>query len=225
MATGQTILDLMEVLDRGLQLQSGQTGVTIGLRAVNAAQDYFESLLALQPNNHGSNVGTVTTTASTETTAFPTGLLRVDRLQYINPGTSRPAWDLEWVGYTGDQYGAPITYPSIQFDATTTGKPVRYWTNGRLIYWDPLPDATHTVRYYGMVAADDITAAGTFAYPDVAINAVAEYATKLLKVGKDDDAQPISVVGAEIFNPCIELLGRFNRDRAPGYDYRYDHTI
>ena len=210
MATGQTILDLMEVLDRGLQLQSGQTGVTIGLRAVNAAQDYFESLLALQPNNHGSNVGTVTTTASTETTAFPTGLLRVDRLQYINPGTSRPAWDLEWVGYTGDQYGAPITYPSIQFDATTTGKPVRYWTNGRLIYWDPLPD---------------ITAAGTFAYPDIAINAVAEYATKLLKVGKDDDAQPISVVGAEIFTPCIELLGRFNRDRAPGYDYRYDHTI
>jgi hypothetical protein len=225
MATGQTILDLMEVLDRGLQLQSGQTGVTMGLRAANAAQDYLESLLALRPNNYGSTVGTVTTTADTETTAFPTGLLRLDRLQYLDASTSRPGWDLEWVGYTGDQYGPAMTYPSIQFDATTTGKPVRYWTNGRNIYWDPLPSGTHSVRYYGMVAADDITASGTFAYPDIAITAVADYAAKLLKVGKDDDAQPISVVGAEIFNPCIELLGRFNRDRAPGYDYRYEHTI
>ena len=58
MATGQTILDLMEVFDRGLQLQSGESGVTMGLRAANAAQDYLESLLALQPNNYGSDVGT-----------------------------------------------------------------------------------------------------------------------------------------------------------------------
>jgi hypothetical protein len=223
MATGQTILDLMEVLDRGLQLQSGQTGVTMGLRAANAAQDYLESLLALQPNNYGSNVGTVTTTADTETSTFPTGLLRVDRLQYLDASTSRPAWDLEWVGYIG-VLGADGN-PFGPYNTRTTGKPERYFTNGRSVFWDPLPDATHTVRYYGMVAADDITASGTFAYPDIAITAVADYAAKLLKVGKDDDAQPISVVGAEIFNPCIELLGRFNRDRAPGYDYRYDHTI
>ena len=221
MATGQTVLDLMEVLDRGLQLQSGETGVTLGLRAANAAQDYLESLLALPPNNYGSGGGTVTTAADTETTTFPTGLLRVDRLQYLDASTSRPAWDLEWVGYIGGN-GLP---PLLELTTATPGTPTRYWTNGRVIYWGPLPDATHTVRYYGMVAADDITAGGTFAYPDIAINAVAEYATKLLRVGKDDDAQPISALGVEIFNPCIELLGRFNRDRAPGYDYRYDHTI
>ena len=225
MATGQTILDLMEVFDRGLQLQSGESGVTMGLRAANAAQDYLESLLALQPNNYGSDVGTVTTAASTETTTFPTGLIRIDRLQYIDPDTSRPAWDLEWVGYTGDQYGPASAYPSVQFDASTTGKPARYWPNGSNIYWDPLPDAPHTVRYYGFVAAGDITASGTFAYPDVAISPVAEYAVKILRIGKDDDAQPLSAVGIELFTPCIELLGRFNRDRAPGYDYRYDHTI
>ena len=39
MATGQTILNLMEVLDRGLQLQSGESGVTLGLRAANASQE------------------------------------------------------------------------------------------------------------------------------------------------------------------------------------------
>ena len=102
MATGQTILDLMEVLDRGLQLQSGETGVTLGLRAVNASQDHLESLLALQPNVMGSTIGTVTTAANTETTTFPSGLLRIDRLQYIDPDTSRPVWDLARVGGVGD---------------------------------------------------------------------------------------------------------------------------
>jgi hypothetical protein len=224
MATGQTILSLMEALDRGLQLQSGQSGVAVALRAVNAAQDYFESLLALQPNSFLSSTGTVTTTADTETTAFPSGLIRLDRLQYLDATTSRPAWDLEWVGYIGDQSGGPMAYPSVGFDSTSTGKPKRYSTNGRNIYWDPLPNATHSVRYYGLVAADDITAESTFAYPDVAMNAVADYAVRLLRIGKDDDAQPIAVAGMEIFQPCIELLGRYNRDRAPGYDYRYYHS-
>jgi hypothetical protein len=224
MATGQTILNLMEALDRGLQLQSGESGVTLALRAVNAAQDYLESLLALQPNSFLSSTGTVTTTADTETTAFPSGLIRLDRLQYLNASTSRPAWDLEWVGYIGDQNGAQLTDSSVQLDTTSTGKPRRYSTNGRNIYWGPLPDAAHSVRYYGLVAADDITASGTFAYPDIAITAVADYAVKLLRIGKDDDAQPVSAVGVEIFTPCIELLGRFNRDRAPGYDYRYYHS-
>ena len=102
MATGQTMLDLMEALDYGLQLQSGESGVTRGLKALNAAQDHLESMLALDPNVVGSTVGTITTSADTETTAAPTGLLRLDRLQYIDPSTSRPAWDLDRVGPVGD---------------------------------------------------------------------------------------------------------------------------
>ena len=73
MATGQTMLDLMEALDYGLQLQSGESGVTRGLKALNAAQDHLESMLALDPNVVGSTVGTITTSADTETTAAPTG--------------------------------------------------------------------------------------------------------------------------------------------------------
>ena len=220
MATGQSILDLMEVMDRGLQLQSGETGVTLALRAVNAAQDYFESLLALDPNVMGSTVGTVTTAASTETTTFPTGLLRVDRLQFIDPNTSRPSWDLDRVGYTGDYYQAS----SQTYNVATAGRPVRYWTNGLNIYWDPLPDATHTVRYYGFKAASDLTAGGTFAYPDIVLMPVATYAVKMLRVGKDDDIQGIMSTAVEVFKPAIDALSRFNRDRPPGYDYRYDHT-
>lgn len=220
MATGQSILDLMEVMDRGLQLQSGETGVVLGLRAVNAAQDYFESLLAVEPNVLGSTVGTVTTTADTETTTFPTGLLRVDRLQFIDPNTSRPSWDLDRVGYTGDYYQSS----SQTYNVATSGRPVRYWTNGTNIYWDPLPDATHTVRYYGFKATSDLTAGGTFAYPDIALMPVATYATMLLRVGKDDDPTGTMTTSMEVFRATIDALSRFNRDRAPGYDYRYIHT-
>jgi hypothetical protein len=221
MATGQSVLDLMEVMDRGLALQSGETGVTFGLRAVNAAQDFLESLLALEPNVMGSTVATITTAADTETTTFPSGLLRVDRVQFLDPDTSRPSWDLERVGPVGDYYQGSQYWTST---ATTTGRPVRYWTNGENFYWDPLPNATHTLRYYGFKAATDLTAAGTFAYPDIALMPVASYATKLLRVGKDDDPAGVMATLAETFTPTIQALSRFNRDRTPGYDYRYLHT-
>jgi hypothetical protein len=215
------MLDTMEVMDRGLQLQSGETGVTFALRALNASQDHFESMMALQPNVMGSSVGTVTTSADTEATAFPTGLIRLDRVQFLDPDTSRPLWDLERVGPVGDYYGAS---PSVQFNATTTGRPMRYWTNGSYIYWDPLPNATHTIRYYGMKVADDITAAGTFAYPDMVMLPIVTFAVNLLRVGKDDDTTPITQVGMQVFGPVIQTMARFNRDRPPGYDYRYVHT-
>tara|TARA_R110002020_G_scaffold406649_1_gene616804 strand:- start:195 stop:866 length:672 start_codon:yes stop_codon:yes gene_type:complete len=222
MATGQSVLDLMEIMDRGLQLQSGETGVTLGLRAANAAQDYFESLMALEPNIMGSQVGTITTSASTESTTFPSGVLRIDRLQYIDPATSRPAWDLDRVGYPGDYFQSG-TVNSV-LNITTTGKPLRYWTNGTNIYWDPLPDGTHTVRWYGFKAADAITASGTFAYPDLVLMPTATYAVKLMRIGKDDDLGGVQSTAMEVFKPAIDALSRFNRDRAPGYDYRYSHS-
>jgi hypothetical protein len=221
MATGQTMLDLMEVMDRGLQLQSGETGVSKALKALNASQDHFESILALEPNVYGSTVGTFTTSADTESTTMPTTLMRLDRLQYIDSGTSKPAWDLDRVGATGDYYHT--TVPLITAPATT-GKPVKYWTNGKTVYWSPVPDAVYTIRYYGFVPASDITASGTFAYPDMALMPMATFATKLLRTGKDDDGTGVNEVGAQVFGPVIQALGRFNRDRAPGYDYRYTHS-
>lgn len=224
MATGQTLLDLMEVFDYGLQNQSGETSVTFALRALNASQDHLEGMMALHPNAMGSSIGTVTTTADTESTAVPAGLIRIDRLQFIDATTSRPVRDLERVGPVGDHYGPQTRNPSLNVDSSTTGAPHRYFTNGAHFYWDPLPNATHTVRYYGLVAASDITAGGTFAYPDVAIGPVAQFASKMLRIGKDDDAQPLAALGVELFGPTIQQLSRYNRDRAPGYDYRYFHT-
>ena len=71
MATGQSILNIMEDLNGELQLQSGEVDVAKGLRAVNAAQDMFETVLSTHGRVSASKTGTVTTTANTETTAIP----------------------------------------------------------------------------------------------------------------------------------------------------------
>ena len=152
---------------------------------------------------------------------MPTTLMRLDRLQYIDAGTSKPAWDLDRVGATGDYYQSSVPLVTAP---TTTGKPVKYWTNGKTVYWNPVPDAVYTIRYYGFVSASDITAGGTFSYPDMALMPVATFATQLLRSGKDDDVTSITHLGMQVFSPVIQALGRFNRDRAPGYDYRYTHS-
>src|SRR4051812_32985844 len=99
--TGQGLLDRMELLNAELQLQAGEADVTKGLLSLNVAQDYFESVAAQRGKLFGSAVGTVVTAANTESTAYPTGLLRLDRLQYIDPVTSRPAGDLTPIRRTG----------------------------------------------------------------------------------------------------------------------------
>lgn len=222
MATGQTILNLMEVLNQELQLQSGENDVTRGLIAVNAAQDHFESLVSQYPGLMGDTTGTVTTTASTETTSFPSGVLRVDGLQFIDPVTSRPSYDLEPIDSTGGHINS-YKWPYYITATYGTGKPTRYWTNGRNIYWSPLPDATHTVRWYGLSAASDVTAAGTFAYPDVCMLPFAVFATKLLKMGIDDSVVDLSNLAQETFYPVIQTLSNFVRDRAPGFRYKFSH--
>lgn len=222
MATGQTVLDLMEGLDRELRLQAAEADVTLGLKLLNAAQDYFESVAALQPNLFGDTTGTVTTSTDTETTSFPSGVMRLDRLQYLDPDTSRPAWDLERITPTGGHFAATVS-PILASSANITGKPVRYWTDGTNIYWDPLPDATHTIRWYGFQSASDITAGGTFAYPDMVMLPMASFASRLFQIGKGDNDTTPAQLASELFEPVILTLSKFNRDRVRVYDYRFVH--
>ena len=58
--TGQDLLDRMELVNQELQLQSGEADVTRGLLALNVAQDYLESILALHPGMMSDTTGTVT---------------------------------------------------------------------------------------------------------------------------------------------------------------------
>jgi hypothetical protein len=146
----------MELVNQELQLQSGETDVTRGLVALNVAQDYFETLAAGRGKGFGSVVGTVTTTNATETTAFPSGLLRLDRMQVLD-SNSRPKRELVNLKRAGG-HAVSAFWPLNVLLPTSSGEPYAYWTDGTTIYWNPLPNATHTIRYYGFKAATDITA-------------------------------------------------------------------
>lgn len=222
MATGQSVLNIVEDLFPEIQLQSGEADVAKGLRALNVSQDFLESVLALYPEVMGDTIGTVTTTASVEYTAFPTGLLRLDRLQYISPTNSLPAWDLDPIRQTGG-HAFRRYYPLYITTVTTSGKPTGYWTNGFRIYWDPLPDATHTVRWYGLQAAADITASGTFLYPDTAMLPIASFATRYIRTGLDDDPTQLISIANETFGPLVQAMSSFRRDGPNRPQYRYSH--
>ncbi len=222
MASGQVLLDTMELLNQELQLQTAEADVTRGIVALNRAQDYFESLAALRPNMLGSAIGTVTTTNNIESTAFPTGVLRIDKLQYIDSGTSRPAWDLLPIEETGG-HGVSQFWPFNLASSTTSGKPRGYWTNGTNIYWDPLPSGTHTVRWYGLSVAADISAAGTFAYPDIVLLPLAGFAVKLMRTGVDDPTGDVTSLANQAFESVLDVLASFRREGGKGFRYRFHH--
>lgn len=222
MALGQALLDTMEVVFPELQLQSGEADVVKGLITLNRAQDTFEAILAEYPDVFGGQIGTITTTAATEYTAYPAGVLRMDGLDYIDASTSRPAWPLKNLFKRGGHAWHRF-WPWNIVSTNTTGKPRGYWTDGTNVYWDPLPDATYTIRWYGFKAAADITAAGTFAYPDQVILPMAIFAVKVIRTGLDDPTGDLSALARDVFDPVIKQLTNFKRESAPGYQYRYRH--
>lgn len=222
MATGQTILNLMEALDPELQLQSGESDVTKGLAVLNAAQDAFESLASQHPQVFGSAVSTLTTTQNQEYTTYPSGLLRLDGLDMLD-SDSLPEYQIRSKKQRGGhRYGRPYWWDYIS--TTAMGKPAVYWTNGTRIYWDPIPDAsTYVIRYYGFAAAADITASGTFTYPDMVVLPLASFAVRILRTGLDDPIADISALGKDIIGPVVTSLAGFNRDGGHGYVYMFNH--
>lgn len=205
---GQDLLNLMEVMDDGLHVALGEDDHVNGLRALNSAQNLFEIVASAHRKFLGGQTTTAQTAASTESTAFPTGFLRIDKLQYLDPSTSRPAWDLDPIQDEGGHIGSRL-WPLNITNAIATGAPSGFWTDGTNIYWDPLPDAVHTVRVYGFKSATNITRGGTFAYPDAVGDALSAYAVRIMRSGRDDP--PDLEMAREFFEPLIRSLKKFNR--------------
>ena len=223
--TGQSLLDRMEDLNRELDLQAGEADVTRGLRALNTAQDHFETLFGVGAQNGlGSHTGTVTTAASTEAPAWPPGLLRLDSIWFIDPDTSRPSHELDRIDQIGGHVEGFSSLSSIlSASPAMTGRPARYYTNGTSIYWDPLPDGTHTLRWYGLQRQGDISASGTFAYDDGVAMPLAVFAVQILRRGLDDPIADYVELAREVFGSQITAMRRYQRQRAPMRQYRYTH--
>lgn len=221
--TGQTLLDTMELLDQELQLQSGEADVTRGLLALNVAQDHFESVLAMNRDVVGDTTGTVATVNGQETTTYPAGLLRLDGLQMLDDN-SRPLYDLDPLDETGGHVSARVWPLNLTSPLATAGRPGAYWTNGRNIYWDRLPDTVYTLRWYGLQAASDISAGGTFAYLDIVRLPIATFAVRLMKMGVGDAVMDVDTLAQATFGPVVETLAGFRREGAEGLKYTRSHT-
>lgn len=218
--TGQSLLNIMELLNAELQLQSGETDSARGLLALNVAQDYFESVAAQRPQIFGSGVGTVVTATNVETTTYPAGLLRIDRIQLLD-ANNKPVSNLVPIRKAGGHING--SWPLNLF-AAGTGLPSSYWTNGTLIYWSPLPSGVSTLRWYGFPSAADITAVGTFSYPDIVSLPLASFAARIIKAGVDDDAKDLASVALESFTQVLDALGNVQRDGAVDFEYTRSHT-
>jgi hypothetical protein len=211
----------MELLNQELQLQSGEADAARGLVALNRAQDYFESMAALRARCLMSTT-TVSQSASTETTARPSNLLRIDRLQLLD-ANSRPVGDITPLSRVGGQAGA--TYWPLTATATaSTGKPYRYAWDKNYFYWQPLPDSPNVVRVYGLIAATDITADGTFLYDDVVILPMAGFACRLMKIGVDDNMSDVAGLAQESFKAVLDRYELEMRDGARGLEYTEIHS-
>ena len=221
--TGQSLLNLMEMCDRELQLQSGEVDVVRGLVALNAAQDMFESMVAAEAELLGGADNALTLTASQEYSTFPTGLLRIDRIQYLDPTTSKPIWDIYNIKRTAGQVRGGWVWALIS--SVAAGKPRGYWTNGKKLWWRPVPDSsTDTVRIYGFNAAADITASGTFTYEDLMALPLAMLACKYMALGRGDALTDMASIGRETLGAAMDQLRGFNKDGAPEYVYSYPHS-
>lgn len=220
--TGQSLLDMMELVNQELQLQTGEADVTRGLLALNVAQDYFETYAAVRKIK-GGQTGTLSTAQNTESTAFPTGVLRIDRLQLLDAGTGRPKYDLTPLHRVGGHLARGF-WPLNITSTTTSGEPRSYWTNGANIFWSPLPSGTFSVRWYGFQRQVDITASGTFSYDDLVALPLASFAARLMKMSVDDSVQEINSLAQETFKAALDSLEMFNRDGAAALEYSEIHT-
>lgn len=223
-ASGQDVLDLMELLNQELQLQAGEPDVTKGLLALNAAQDFFESIISQHPNVLGSQVGTFETTSDTETITFPLGLMRIDRIDLMDlTDTDRVKHRLHNPKTAGGHVDTS-RWPWNLLNTTGSGEPFLYWTNGRTVYLNPIPAGEYTLRWYGFAAQDNITADGDFMYPDICMLPLASFAVRLIKTGVDDPTTDIIQLAKDIFDPLIDSLSNFNRDGATPLQYTQTHT-
>ena len=219
--TGQDLLDRCELLNAELQCQVGEADVTKTLLALNVSQDYFESLAAQRGKLFGGSTGTLVTAANTETTTYPVGLLRIDRLQLLD-SNSRPVTDLTRIQRTGGHAPSMGWFYNLS-NPSTSGAPTGYWTNGTSIYWQPLPSGVSTVRWYGFQRASNLTAAGTLAYDDIVALPLASLAVRMIKGGLDDEVKEISSLALEAFSQALDALGNVNRDGATGLEYTEVH--
>lgn len=221
--TAADLLTRMQGINNELEIASGGDDESRCLTALDMAQDYFESVAASMPRV-GQQTTTVTTTANTETTAWPSSLKRLDSLWYIDSGTSRPAWEIVPT-FSAGGHRPQVPFPYNLTATPGTGAPRQYAYDASYFYWLPEPDATYTIRVYGLLARTALTSRSvTFGWDDEVSVPLAAFAVKLLRLGIDDASADFGALAEEAFVPVLRSMRKRVRQTAMGRHYTRVHT-
>lgn len=219
-ADGQLLLDHVNDVIAEIDVQPTEDDVSRALRSLNRAQDLIEMLISTIPLVR-SMLGTkenIVTAANGESTAAPAGFITIERLQFINPDTSLPSYDLDsipWVGGSSINGGDPLLSVALG-----KGPPRQYTMFGGDVYWSPIPDAIHTVRVWGFKVAADIAVGTTWDYGDEMIMPASAIAARIFKMRIDDDPDEIIRFANDNLAP---VLAQMRRRWSDGPDY-FRHT-
>lgn len=217
------LLTLMSILDNELETASGEDDEATAILALVQAQHLFESIAAELPRVLQSTI-TSTTTASTETTTFSTSLRRLDALWYVD-ANGNPIRKLNKIEDIGGHV-PNLPWPLDLFVASVSGGvPYGYYASATQFFWLPKPDAAYNLRLYGFVKQIEFaTRSSDFNYPLECKLPLAQFATKLIGVGKNDDTTELDKLAGQLFRPLLRQLRKFDRSKPMSRAYTEYHT-
>lgn len=219
------VLALMPLFDNGLRVGVGEPDEARAVLALTTGQHYFETLCATLPRAFQTAVDTLQTTAHTESTAWPSALLRLDAIWLLDATTNLPIRRLHRIDEVGGQVPA-LPWPLQLTYSAGVGDPAGYYANMAQFYWLPVPATTgQKFRIYGLFEqAEFATRASNFLYPARCKSVFAEFAAKLLKNAVGDDSTDIDGLAAAIYKPLLKQLRKFDRSEPHGRYYSEIHT-
>ena len=224
-----TLLGDMTVFDNELQVEADAVDEARAIRAINIVQRWFEAIAA-GDGEAFQTYGTITQTANTEVTSWPTDLLRLDDLWLMDTTVTPnlPTARLDPIYETGGHRPSTVGITEIVALSLATGKPSRYWATqppGGKIFWEQIPDAANTIRWYGMVAATAYTArSDTFSYPPSCATVFSQQAAKLLRIGRDDSVSDLRVEAAGSLRDALHASRNWRSTGPVGRAYQDVHT-
>src|SRR5881394_1687449 len=129
------LLTLMSTFDNEADFSAGGTDESRGIAALNAALQYVQNVCAAMPrvlSARGANP--IATAANVEYAAFPSSLLRLDRLWMLDTTSLLPIYPLGQIQEVG---GHSPSIPLVGYTniATGTGRPSSYYADSESIYF------------------------------------------------------------------------------------------
>lgn len=218
----EELLALMPMFNNALRVGNGEKDEQLAILALTTAQHYFETIAATYGRVLGSTI-TVSPSTNTETTTYPTSLLRLDSVWLLDSTTLQPIRRLARIETSGG-HAPSLPWPLQLVMQASTGAPVSYFADMRNFYWLPLPDQAQTLRVYGLLEQDEfVTRLSTFNYPARCKAPLASFAVKILKTSVDDDTSGVDALAAAMFGPLMKGLKSFDRSEPHGRSYGEVH--